>query len=143
MGFVDKVVALGTVVLVTLAERPWVSTATNEYLPGAKNVDSLEVFYARETPAPRAPPGSCALTASKRHAMSRAIEATIAKLGKGTTWNSLISIGDSIVERNAAQDLGREYQRRGVFQYTKTIKLNEHPAIEVLTAELRTLTRRI
>mmetsp|Transcript_57809 Transcript_57809/g.126828 ORF Transcript_57809/g.126828 Transcript_57809/m.126828 type:complete len:393 (-) Transcript_57809:122-1300(-) len=131
---------LGTVVLVTLAERPWVLTSIKDFMPKAGVVNEYEVYYARESMgASKPPPGACALTAYKRRSMQVALEEQLKKLGKGTSWESLISIGDSDVERKAAQDLGREFQVKGTVKYTKTVKMTERPTLTQLTTQVRTL----
>mmetsp|Transcript_48504 Transcript_48504/g.149847 ORF Transcript_48504/g.149847 Transcript_48504/m.149847 type:complete len:400 (+) Transcript_48504:71-1270(+) len=139
----ERAASLASMALVTLAERPWVAVSVKDFLPEAESVTQHEVFYARELAMARSPPGACPLTAMKRRAMQNAIETMIAKCGQGTTWESFISIGDSEVEKRAAQDLGREFQNKGVFKYTKTVKMLEHPHVRQLTAQCRTLHERL
>lgn len=141
---IQQALSLATVALVTLAERPWVAVSARDFMPEADEVVApLEVFYAREGALLRPPPGACPLTAMKRRAMSKAVEVMLEKLGQGTTWESFISIGDSEVEKRAAQDLGRECQNKGVFKYTKTVKLAERPNVRQLTSECRALQTKL
>jgi len=135
--------SLASVALVTLAQRPWVSISVRDYLPAAEAVTSFEVFYAGEWAMARSPSGACPLTAMKRRAMQSAMETAIARLGQGTTWESLISIGDSEIERRAAQDLGRECQNKGWIKYTKTVKMLAHPSVTQLTSQCRSLNERL
>jgi hypothetical protein len=131
---------LGQVVLVTLAQRPWVNVSIREFMPGVGDeVSRLDVFYARENAGP---PGSlfgCPWTAMKRRAMEQAV---CSRLGN-CEWDSLISIGDSEVERRAAQDLGRELQSQGTIKWTKTVKLAEHPSVMQLTSQVRALNAQL
>lgn len=140
---VETAASLATVALVTLAERPWVAVSIRDFLPSAQAVMGLEVYYAREGSLPRVPTSVDLLTAMKRRAMQAAVEAMVMKLGKGTTWESFISIGDSDVEKRAAQDFGRECQSKGVIKYTKTVKMMEHPSVKQLTTQCRALNEKL
>merc|ERR1711971_59655 len=55
-------------------------------------------------------------------------------------WESFVSIGDSEVEKRAAQELGRECAANGSVKWTKTLKLIEHPDVDKLLAEVRAMT---
>mmetsp|Transcript_88783 Transcript_88783/g.153768 ORF Transcript_88783/g.153768 Transcript_88783/m.153768 type:complete len:503 (+) Transcript_88783:88-1596(+) len=133
--------SLGPVALVTLAQRPWVKNSIRDFMPlVGGEVLHLDVFYARESPGRAMVPGACAYTAMKRRAMLEALT-ELAKKGD-TTWESLISIGDSDVEKRAAQDLGRELQSRGKIKWTKTVKMTEHPSVMQLTSQVRALNER-
>lgn len=133
--------SLGPVALVTLAQRPWVKNSVRDFMPlVGGEVLHLDVFYARESPGRAMVPGACPWTAMKRRAMLEALT-ELAKKGN-TTWESLISIGDSEVEKRAAQDLGRELQSRGKIKWTKTVKLTEHPSVSQLTSQVRALNER-
>lgn len=135
--------SLGSVAVVTLAERPWVANSVRDFLPQASTALALEAYYARECAVMRAPAGVCPFTAMKRRAMQLAMEGMITMLGKGTSWESFVSVGDSDVEKRAAQDLGREFQIRGTVRWTKTVKMAEHPSISQLTAQIRSLERQL
>jgi len=139
---VQTALSFGPVALVTLAQRPWVDVSVREFMPevGAE-VTGLDVFYAREPSMLGAGPGVCPWTAMKRRAMQQAMGALAAKLGQNTTWESLVSVGDSDVEKRAAQDLGRECQARGTVKWTKTVKLMEHPGVKQLTKQVLALNR--
>lgn len=141
--FVQTAISLGTVILVTLADRPWVADSVRDFMPGAEVVADLDVYYAREAPYFKAPPGSDPLTALKRRAMLEAIEGLKKKLGAGITWESLISIGDSDAEKKAGQDLGRDMQRKGIVKWTKTVKMMDHPNIKQLTSQVHALEARL
>mmetsp|Transcript_50852 Transcript_50852/g.143154 ORF Transcript_50852/g.143154 Transcript_50852/m.143154 type:complete len:419 (-) Transcript_50852:70-1326(-) len=134
--------SLGTVALVTLAERPWVAISIRDFMPEADSVSNLSVFYARENMVSSFAAGGCPLTAMKRKAMELATEQL--KLDTGDVmWENLISIGDSEVERRAAHDVGRALQSRGALRWTKTVKLREHPDVAQLTWQVRALNERL
>jgi hypothetical protein len=127
--------SLGQVALVTLAQRAWVSISIKEFMPEVKDeLCKLEVFYARENPLPQYT--GCPWTAMKKRAMQQALT----RLGE-SRWDSFVSIGDSEIERRAAQDLGRELQSRGSLKWTKTVKFCERPNVLQLTSQVRFLSK--
>lgn len=135
---------LGAVAVVTLAQRPWVLVSARDFLPQAlPEVSKLEVFYARETPQNRGSPGACMWTSMKKRSMQMAMSQLIGRFGKNATWDSLVSIGDSEVEKRAAQDLGRDCQIRGTVKWTKTVKFKERPTVLQLKEQVQELIQQL
>lgn len=136
--------SLGTVALVTLAQRPWVSVSSREFMPGVSDeLNKLDVFYARETASTNNAQRSCLgcpWTAMKKRSMQQALSSFLSRSGV-SEWDSFISIGDSDIERRAAQDLGREY--KGRLKWTKTVKLLARPSVLQLTMQVRTLNKQL
>jgi len=131
--------ALGSVAFVTLAQRPWVNVSIRAYMSEIKDeLCKVDVFYARESIIQSHM--GCPWTAMKRQAMQKALTSVSSPLDE---WDSLISIGDSEVERRAALDLGRELQSRGALKWTKTVKLTERPSVSQLTSQVRTLREQL
>mmetsp|Transcript_7446 Transcript_7446/g.23407 ORF Transcript_7446/g.23407 Transcript_7446/m.23407 type:complete len:383 (-) Transcript_7446:69-1217(-) len=136
--------SLGTVVLVTLADRAWVGACVRDYLPElAEQVAALDVFHAGEESVGQMRAGADLDLASlqKKRAMEKAMDTLASRLGPKTTWESLVSIGDSEAERSAAKDIGRECKITGRVNWTKTVKLRDHPDIAQLTSQLQALER--
>lgn len=139
---VEQASSFGSAAVITLAERPWVRDSARGFMPeAAEQAAKLDVFYAREHGAAAARPaaGACSYVSLKRRAMEAALECLLGRLGSDTTWQSLISIGDSDIEKRAAQELGRQWQARGVVKHTKTVKLAERSGVVQLTAQVRSL----
>jgi len=135
-----KASSLGSVALVTLAERAWVEASCREYLPAiAGEIAALDVFYAGDQNVAQLRAGALLdmCTLQKKRAMEEALGAFSRRLGPKTTWRNLVSIGDSEAERSAAKDLGRESKATGQVTWTKTVKLRDHPDLLQLTAQLR------
>lgn len=146
-NLVSTALTLGDVALVTLAERPWVPVAIQEFMPevGAE-VAALDVFYARELAA-QGPidPGLCPWTTMKRLAMQEAMKTMEAQYGVGgeLSWKSFISVGDSEVEKRAAQQLGTACKARGKVTWTKTVKFAAQPDVTHLISEVRAMNDQI
>lgn len=154
---VETALSLGSVAVVTLAQKPWVATSLQSFLQptaGGK-VSELQVYYARDSdayqmlrPFRMAPAGrGCPWTALKRQAMKTAMERMGAvgdpAGGECRRWDCLVSIGDSEAERRAAEDLGRECTQRGELGFIKTVKLRERPSITMLTEQLVALNAQL
>merc|ERR1712187_986942 len=90
----------------------------------------------------RAALGTCPFTTLKKRAMKEAME-QLRCCGKGAKWESLLSVGDSDVERSAARFIGKECQCSGVIKWTKTVKFMERPDVYMLTSEVEALTERL
>jgi len=138
-----KAASLGSVAVVTLAERAWIKVACRQYVPAlAEEIAGLDVFYAGEQKVLELRAGATMLdfcTMQKKRAMEEALGILSDRLGPRTAWRSLVSIGDSEAEINAAKDLGRESRATGQVTWTKTVKLRDHPDLAQLTDQLRTL----
>lgn len=139
--------SVGTVALVTLALRPWVGESIARYFPGMSDLmKNIHVVYARELEAE--PPSNRnidPLTELKKRAMLRAMEdlATPCPGAKAGTWESLVSIGDSNFEKNAAQALGDDCQKAGQLRWTKTVKLVDRPNAEQFIRQLQVLKQQL
>lgn len=139
-AFVDEAGRFGTVAIVTMAERPWVQVSLREFLPGAaESIEKLQVFYARESFMTRAIPGACQMTILKRRAMQIAMDAILLRLGRGASFECLVSIGDNEAEKKAAMEVGQEFQSKGLIKVTKTVKLRAKPTIEQMTTQVKKL----
>jgi len=146
----SQAVSLGNVSVVTLADRPWVIECAQDNLPEAVDmVAQLDVRYARELDAGSDRNGNtnvaqgCSWACLKRRAMELFVEEQLERHGAGTTWESLVSIGDSDIEKLAAQEVGDELVARGIVRYVKTVKLAEDLAPAQLTTQTREVCRRL
>jgi len=141
----------GTVVIVTLAQEGWIDTSIENFLPGLKGfIEDLDIefVYARQALS------SWQLRAAMHDDMdvwkllkTKAMEAVITRFYSRTkrrSWKNIISIGDSIVERDALVEVtfthsqcdkhGQEKPLR-----CKTVKLEDEPDLAQLTEELQVL----
>jgi len=153
-------VSLGEVVIVTMAEVGWVETSIRNFLPDIQGLIEelgIEVVYARSAlPARflRRQPEDEGHDFTKT-LKSRAMERVIRKF-YGTrrrshgnnrasrSWKNVLSVGDSMGERLALQDLifrHRQVDRRGVYKECrcKCLKLVDEPCLDSLTAEMQVL----
>jgi hypothetical protein len=142
---------MGTVCVVTLAERPWVDTALQGFFSAAApEFAGIEVYYAREG-APTSVQEAFGQSADGEVYLDmkrRAMEAAVAEMAKrslrsGAPWENIISVGDSIVEQLACQAVGRDSRAKGKVHYTKTVKLHESPNVATLSKQVRMLTKRL
>jgi len=134
--------AIGRVGIVTLSQRPWVLSSAKRYM---LDVDFAQLFkeltipiiYARECikrpmiTRAEVEEGVNVLTVAKQAAMAKALK----KLYGKAAWRNIISIGDSIVERDAIKELLWSLEQESTPR-CKTVKLMEEPSIEQLGAEL-------
>jgi len=112
---------LGEVVIVTNGETGWVELSAAKFLPGlVPLIATVSVISARSSYQSHNP--ACPIT-WKALAFN-----SIADLFPETT--QLISIGDSLVERNAARLVAR-----GRNMYCKTVKFCERPSMDQLLAQ--------
>jgi len=139
--------AIGRVGIVTLAQRPWVLRSARRFWPGFEFEEILKeleipIIYAREClrkpmiSQAKEEEGVNIFTIAKQAAMLKALK----KLYGKRPWLNVISIGDSIVERDAITELlwGRD-QETDRTPRCKTVKLMEEPSVEQLRAELMLL----
>eukprot|EP00933_Yihiella_yeosuensis_P040278 TRINITY_DN3455_c0_g3_i1.p1 TRINITY_DN3455_c0_g3~~TRINITY_DN3455_c0_g3_i1.p1 ORF type:complete len:385 (-),score=65.15 TRINITY_DN3455_c0_g3_i1:222-1376(-) len=143
--------------IVTLAERPWVMESAQQYLPGLGLSQLLAelgipVYYASEyrrcakspCKSPSAfdpPPAIC-----KRMAMEDYL-ATLGLTSSNVRLN-LLSIGDSMAEREAARLAISAVEQMALTRRTplpvcKTVKLQTDPSLKMLSFELKTLLSRL
>lgn len=133
--------ALGDVSIVTLGSRKWVKNTCKSYLPDIATLDdSFDVHFARDVEVQPGISGDLAAAKKKLVSMQSAIES---KGGNTRQWSSFISIGDSIAEMCAAQELGNQYAKEGTFDYVKTVKMIEMPNLRTLTKQVRTIADRL
>ena len=136
---------LGSVSIVTLASSPWVTIAVRNFLPELEAVIvnlGIPVAYAREELLP----GDEALSSEdmsrmlKRRAMNRVIKKFYSQYAQ-QSWKNVISIGDSIFERQALQDVvSFKKQAANKKCRAKTLKLADAPDIDQLNAQMTVLT---
>jgi len=137
----------GRVGIVTLAQRPWVLSSAKRFWPGLdfeavlKELD-IPIIYAREClrrpmiSQAKVEEGVNIFTIAKQAAMLKALK----KLYGRDPWKNVISIGDSIVERDAITEvLWGHDQDPEITPCCKTVKLMEEPSPEQLGAELTLL----
>lgn len=121
-AFVNLACSLAQVVIVTLASAPWVSTSSQNFMPGLCRVleqQGIEVVYAREkiSEKQRQEYAAQAFKTSAdeanywMRAKARAMEEAIQSFygTTGASWKNLISIGDSDFERVALATLAAEH----------------------------------
>lgn len=139
--------SIGRVGIVTLAQRPWVLRSAKRFWPGFEFEEILKeleipIIYAREClrkpmiSQAKEEEGVNIFILAKQAAMLKALK----KLYGKRPWTNVISIGDSIVERDAITELlwGRD-QETDRTPRCKTVKLMEEPSVEQLRAELMLL----
>lgn len=143
------------VAIVSLSERPWVFESADQYLPGLDMEALLRelqipVYYAPEHATTRFPPAETAAlqhadfasqdlnVTMKRNAMLEFLQLHIGH--SDFDGLNLISIGDSLVEKEAAQACARFADLEGKPSLCKTIKLIGDPSLKQLNDQLKTLT---
>lgn len=160
-GFLRLAVCLGHVVIVTLAEECWVEMSIRHFLPGLEGLLEelgIEVIYAK------------AMAAAARHRhfnldddgydpgkdmKGKAMAAVLKRFyggrsGRGTaagprSWKNVVSIGDSLAERWALQDVifqKKQQTTTGRYKmcHCKVVKLLTEPDLQHLMMELQVLT---
>jgi hypothetical protein len=138
---------IGRVGIVTLAQRPWVLSSAKRFWPSLdieqllKDLD-IPIIYAREClrrpmiSQAKVEEGVNIFTIAKQAAMLKALK----KLYGRNPWKNVISIGDSIVERDAITEvLWGHDQDSDAVPCCKTVKLMGEPSPEQLGAELTLL----
>jgi len=142
--------SIAHVSIVTLAERPWVLESAVEQLLGLDFPALLEelqitVYYAREYSASVSgldwePETVEDFVSLKRLAMAQSIEDRYATGSVGGTQMNILSVGDSVIERQALQDLLCGWEQSGQLlnaPLCKTVKLAEKPSLLKLHWELQ------
>eukprot|EP00929_Paragymnodinium_shiwhaense_P101492 TRINITY_DN6463_c0_g1_i2.p1 TRINITY_DN6463_c0_g1~~TRINITY_DN6463_c0_g1_i2.p1 ORF type:complete len:340 (-),score=99.33 TRINITY_DN6463_c0_g1_i2:337-1356(-) len=133
--------AMGKVVLVTNARRPWVNTSCGKYIPKIQEaLKGIDVVYAMEFVCDSAPLTTSTLTESKARAMKAAVGEFYSKYA-GQSWKNLISVGDALYEHEAIRQVARnrpggKYPKKC---RTKTVKLIEAPTIPGMVMQLSLL----
>ncbi|CAJ1430793.1 unnamed protein product [Effrenium voratum] len=133
--------AADRVAIVTLSARPWVFESADQYLPG---LDMAELLKELQIPVYYAPEHTQATDDTqdphvnmKRNAMQEFLHL----FGDTVREDALnvISIGDSLVEKEAAQATARLAEDCGRPSMCKTIKLIGDPSLKQLRDELSML----
>jgi len=137
--------ASGRVGIVTLSQRPWVTSSARRYLLGVDFEQLLKelkipIVYARESIKRQfvclaeVEDGVNVFAVAKQRAMQKALK----KLYGKSPWRNVISVGDAHHEKDAIKELlwtidvpDQERPPR-----CKTVKLMEEPSVEQLGAEL-------
>jgi len=134
--------------IVTLSLRPWVLSSASRYLPDLHLDRLLEelgipIIYAQELLRTSVKAkaeimfqdGVNLMTIAKRAAMVKLLRKLY---GKSSPWKNVISIGDSVVERDAIIDAlwSQSHHESAAAPCCKTVKLVEEPTIDNLSAEL-------
>eukprot|EP00438_Fugacium_kawagutii_P001436 Skav215657 [mRNA] locus=scaffold2880:3879:4592:- [translate_table: standard] len=142
------------VAIVSLSERPWVFESADQYLPGLDMKELLKelqipVYYAPEHATSKFPPSETAAlehsdfgsqdlnVTMKRNAMLEFLQPVGQSDFDGL---NLISIGDSLVEKEAAQTCARVADLEGKPSLCKTIKFMGDPSLKHLNEQLKALT---
>ena len=135
--------SLGNIAIVTLAKPPWVQLTMSNFLPNTKKaVASLEipVYYALEEL--RAADSAEGVKQMGTTLKQRAMESYLSKIYKnGKSWKNVISIGDSVYEQRALQNVMHEYKVMTGNRKCrcKTVKLREQPDFDTLIHQLTIL----
>eukprot|EP00929_Paragymnodinium_shiwhaense_P108476 TRINITY_DN7478_c0_g2_i2.p1 TRINITY_DN7478_c0_g2~~TRINITY_DN7478_c0_g2_i2.p1 ORF type:complete len:336 (+),score=82.56 TRINITY_DN7478_c0_g2_i2:95-1102(+) len=131
--------AMGKVVLVTNARRPWVDTSCAKYIPRLQeHLKGIDVIYAMEylsdAEATRALTTNT-LVQSKARAMKAAVGDFYSRYAN-QSWKNLISVGDALYEHEAIRQVAEERPGQSKKCRTKTMKLIESPTVSGLALEL-------
>jgi hypothetical protein len=140
MKLVGIAKALGTVVVVTNATRPWVTISQRTVIPQAEELMSdVAVFYAMELVENREHTVH-ALTQTKVKAIEHAVTDFYSQY-EGQSWKNVISVGDRCFELDAAKQVCRDRPPAMLDRQcrTKTVKFVENPSLLCLAAELALL----
>lgn len=143
--------ACGRLAIITLARPDWVQDCLRDFLPGLAEVIEeldIEITYARSSlPKWKLRSAVCdgldIFQLMKEGAMRKCIRRTYSRRPH-QSWKNIISIGDSLTERDALVEVVyRNIQRdsRNVEKTCrcKTVKLHEEPDLTQLTTELETI----
>lgn len=136
--------AMGKVVLVTNAKRPWVSTSCARFIPKVQEqLKGIDIIYAMEFLGDQQRITNETLIESKARAMKSAVSDFYSKYER-QSWKNLISIGDAHYEHEAIRQVARE-RPGGVLPEiskkcrTKTVKFIESPTISGIVLQLSLL----
>jgi len=150
--------SVGQVVIVTLASEGWVGTSICNFLPsldGLLEQLGIEVVYAKKSiPAKfgrvfQQDEGHDLHKALKAGAMERVVRRFYSQSHerggrRDRSWKNVLSIGDSMAERLALQDVVFRHQqvdRRGTYKdcRCKCVKMLDEPSLGLLTVEVQVL----
>ena len=126
----------GRCVIVTNAAKGWVQQSGKRFVPRVVKYlqdHKVSVVSAQASFAASCPSGDPADW--KKKAFAR-------ELTSGTNIN-MLSVGDSVFEREAAHFCGKNQRKQSRGGLTKTVKFVDSPTIEQLRRQLTTLTEKI
>mmetsp|Transcript_57900 Transcript_57900/g.148939 ORF Transcript_57900/g.148939 Transcript_57900/m.148939 type:complete len:452 (-) Transcript_57900:18-1373(-) len=137
--------SIASVVIVTLAARPWVENSSQWFLPNSGVTELLrdldiQIYYAREHVSKRdkfasyVEEGVDLFMIAKRNAMMTCLRKLRRQHRKPRTRN-VLSIGDSVTEENAIKEILWASDTTG--DLCKTVKFISDPTLDVLGAELQ------
>eukprot|EP00928_Gymnodinium_smaydae_P096791 TRINITY_DN8620_c0_g2_i1.p1 TRINITY_DN8620_c0_g2~~TRINITY_DN8620_c0_g2_i1.p1 ORF type:complete len:382 (+),score=46.24 TRINITY_DN8620_c0_g2_i1:116-1147(+) len=152
IAFLRTVAAFaGEVVIVTLATPEWLDSCMRNVMPKALDEISklnIQISYAREALSRQRLRGALSegkdiFPLMKRVAMKKAIKQFYSQRPK-QSWKNCISIGDSVVEREALEEITfRRFQcsKSGIQKMVrcKTLKFLSSPSLDDLTSEIEML----
>ncbi|CAE7210085.1 EMB2076 [Symbiodinium sp. CCMP2592] len=137
--------ACGRVAIVTLSRRPWVAESAAEFMPSLKIealLDELQIplIYSREcvkkhhmrSPDGEFEEGVCPLTMAKEQAMKKVLKRLYGK----NPWKNVLSIGDSVTEKDAITELHWAIMGEDSKSCCKTLKMLHNPTLAQLQMEL-------
>ncbi|KAF4675379.1 hypothetical protein FOL47_007837 [Perkinsus chesapeaki] len=142
--------AISHVVIVTLATAPWVTISIQNFMPELGPVIErlkIPVIYAKETVSPEEQrrarkAGLCVPAYMKEVAMKKQLKLFYSRY-EMQSWKNVLSIGDSVFERRALQEViaDRNYdQNFSKICRKKTMKMISHPSITQLIPQLEILS---
>lgn len=139
MRFLEECQCHGQVMIVTNAETGWVELSAKRFIPrvlDALEKHGIEVLSARSTYEPEYPGSPFDWKAQAF------LERVSSKYGSEEAMEhmNLISVGDSVSERDAAHFVGGRTQTEAK---VKTVKFVERPDIEQLRRQLMLLTNNL
>jgi len=134
--------AMGKVVIVTNARRPWVDISCSNFLPALKStLKNIPVIYALELvkdaqlqQLEKEDSGKL-LTETKARAMKAAVTEFYSRYPR-QSWKNVVSIGDALFEHAAIRQVVGERPMQTRKCRTKTVKLLEGPSIAGLVVQL-------
>jgi len=132
---------MGKVIIVTNAMEPWVETSCRNFMPDLLPlVEKIPVIYARSTCDGSF--GACEENASpqrwKEVAFGMEISSFYSQYER-QSWKNVVSIGDSIFERDAVRQVVLHRPSAQKPCRTKTAKLLDEPDIFELIAQVRVI----
>eukprot|EP00928_Gymnodinium_smaydae_P020986 TRINITY_DN18136_c0_g2_i1.p1 TRINITY_DN18136_c0_g2~~TRINITY_DN18136_c0_g2_i1.p1 ORF type:complete len:462 (-),score=48.32 TRINITY_DN18136_c0_g2_i1:477-1862(-) len=151
ISFLKLAAEAGKVVIVTLGTKSWVERSMREFMPrliGVLDDLRIEIIHAREAVSRRAMSGAILdgldpWVRMKREAMKKSLCRFYSRRRR-QSWKNCISVGDSVIERDALHELTftrRQLCAKGLQKPVrcKTIKFVERPSLEALTKEIELL----
>lgn len=132
--------AMGKVVIVTNAKRPWVQVSCRDFLPTlTQMIQDVPILYAPELMKDGGGTfegfSGCRLTEAKAIAMKAAVTDFYARY-PNQSWKNIVSLGDAFFEHHAIRQVVETRPQIKKACRTKTIKMLEHPTIAGMIVQL-------